>query len=140
MFFSNKKNYIVTGLVSNFLNAPCRRAAFSLQKRKYHECFSDKNQFLRYPQSILPLVFSFYIGFFVSYISVGCGTALWVCTYKSRCHAKTYGDLLFLVFFIYFFIYFFYLFFLFISFINFFYLFFIYLFFFYLFFLFIFFI
>ena len=27
---SQIKNYIVTGLVSNFLNAPCRRAAFSL--------------------------------------------------------------------------------------------------------------
>ena len=33
---SQIKNYIITGLVSNFFNAPCKRMTFSLQKRKHH--------------------------------------------------------------------------------------------------------
>ena len=34
---SQIKNYIITGLVWNFLNAPCKRVTFSLQKRKHHK-------------------------------------------------------------------------------------------------------
>ena len=30
------KSYIITGLVSNFFNAPCKRMTSSLQKRKHH--------------------------------------------------------------------------------------------------------
>ena len=34
---SEIKNYIITGLVSNVFNVPCRKVTFSLQKRKHHK-------------------------------------------------------------------------------------------------------
>ena len=36
---SQIKNYILTGLVSNFFYAPCNRVTFSLQKRNHHKYF-----------------------------------------------------------------------------------------------------
>ena len=38
---SQIKNYITTGLVSNFFNAPCMRVTSSLQKRKRHNIHHD---------------------------------------------------------------------------------------------------
>ena len=38
---SHIKNYIITGLVSNFVYAaPCERVTSSLQKRNHHKCLS----------------------------------------------------------------------------------------------------
>ena len=34
---SQIKDYIITGLVSNFFYAPCNRVTFSLQKRNHHK-------------------------------------------------------------------------------------------------------
>ena len=36
---SQIKKYIITGLVSTFFNAPCKRVTSSLQKRKHHKWF-----------------------------------------------------------------------------------------------------
>ena len=38
---SQIKNYIITGLVSNFFYAPCKRVTSSLQKRNHHKWISD---------------------------------------------------------------------------------------------------
>ena len=38
LYSAQIKNYIITGLVSNFFNAPCKRVASFLQKRKHHNC------------------------------------------------------------------------------------------------------
>ena len=35
------KNYIITGLVSNFFNAPCNRVTSSLQNRNHHKIFNN---------------------------------------------------------------------------------------------------
>ena len=43
VFCPQIKNDIITGLVSNFFNAPCKRVKSSLQKRKHHSilrCYS----------------------------------------------------------------------------------------------------
>ena len=34
---SQRKNCIITGLISDFFNAPCKRVTSSLQKRKHHK-------------------------------------------------------------------------------------------------------
>ena len=43
MFYPSQiKDYIVTGLVSNFFNAHCKKVTSSLQKRKHHK-FCEAN-------------------------------------------------------------------------------------------------
>ena len=41
---SHIKNYIITGLVSNFFNVPCNRVTFSLQKRNHHKTTATWNR------------------------------------------------------------------------------------------------